>query len=357
MKKFEGFMAGANLGHWISQYNLYSELSKEEAYKKQNEHFDTYIQESDFERAAKWGLDHFRLPVDYYLFEDDNNPGVYDESRLAYIDFALNMCKKYGLNMLLDLHHAPGFTFNDGYDTEKNSLFTNEKQTQRYINIWKMFATRYKDEGDNLAFELLNELVIPDCSLWNKLWKRTAEEVIKINPNRKIVIGSNNWNAIEHLQYLDIDYRDNFVYNFHCYEPYMFTHQRASWNPNTDAYKRAVVYPFKLKEHEKYIKGCVPDTLPYYHLEVADKNFMYVYFKDAVDFIEKHDMPLYCGEYGVYETADDASAERWLDDTTSIMCELGIGHAVWSYRGFSRITEPQDNTVVSEKMVEYIARK
>ena len=58
--------------------------------------------------------------------------------------------------MLLDLHHAPGFTFNDGYDTEKNSLFTNEEQIQRYINIWKMFATRYKDEGDNLAFEHFN---------------------------------------------------------------------------------------------------------------------------------------------------------------------------------------------------------
>lgn len=357
MKKFKGYMAGANLGHWISQYKQYPELSKSEEYEAQNRHFETYIQESDFKRAAEWGLDHLRVPVDYFLFESDSNPGVYDEKRLGYVDFALNMCKKYGLNMVLDLHHAPGFTFNNGYDTEKNSLFTNEQQTARYIDIWRMFAERYKAEGDNIAFELLNELVVPDCSLWNRLWKRTAEEILKISPERKIIIGSNNWNAIEHLKFLDVDERENFVYNFHTYEPYLFTHQRASWNPNTDCYSRAIVYPFNRKEHEKWINKYVPDELHYFKRERMDKDFMWEYFQSAIDFRKEHDVPLYCGEYGVYQTADDASAERWLDDTTSILNELGIGHAVWSLRGFSRITEPEDNTVVSEKMIEYISRK
>ena len=357
MKKFEGYMAGANLGHWISQYDTHMEIEDEkERYLKVNEHFDTYIQESDFKRAAEWGLDHFRVPVDYYMFESDDNPGVYDEDRLAYVDFALNMCKKYGLNMVLDLHHAPGYTFNAGYDEEKNSMFKNEEQTQRYINIWLMFTNRYKDEGDNIAFELLNELAIPDISLWNKLWKRTADEILKISPKRKIIIGSNDWNSIEHLQFLDVIENDNFVYNFHTYEPYMFTHQRAFWNPNTAAYNHSVTYPSDQSEYADYIKKCVPDTLPYYHLERLDKEFMYCYFKSAVEFLEKHDVPLYCGEYGVYGTADDRSAERWLDDTTSILCELGIGHAVWSYRGFSRITG-ENNELLNPKMVEYISRK
>ena len=64
-------MYGVNLGHWISQYG-----------NKSHEHFGSYITESDFKRIAEWGLDHVRLPVDYMIFESDDNPGVYIESGL-----------------------------------------------------------------------------------------------------------------------------------------------------------------------------------------------------------------------------------------------------------------------------------
>lgn len=360
MKKFEGYMAGANFGHWLSQarFGACDSETEQERYEFENRYFDTFMTEFDFKQVSEWGLDHIRLPVDYFHFEKDETPGVYDEKRLGYIDFALEMCKKYGLNMILDLHHAPGFTFNAGYDTDKNNLFGDPAKKQRYINIWKMFANRYKAEGANIAFELLNELVIPDISLWNSLWKETAEEVLKISPDRKIIIGGNNWNAIEHLQYIDFDLRDNFVYNFHTYEPYLFTHQRAEWNPNTDGYKRTVTYPFDYSEHRKYIDACVPMTLPYYaKLDRADKNFMYMYFEDAKKLQDEYDLTLYCGEYGVYGYADDQSAERWLDDTTSILCEMGIGHAVWNYCGFSRIIDADDHSKYNKKMVEYISRK
>lgn len=107
-----------------------------------------------------WGLDHVRLPVDYMLFESDDAPGVYDEARLDYVDRTLRWCKQYGLNLILDLHHAPGFFFGNG---DKNDLFTNRRSQERFIAIWKMFAHRYQAEGGNLIFELLNELV------WNSL--------------------------------------------------------------------------------------------------------------------------------------------------------------------------------------------
>lgn len=64
-----------------------------------------------------WGLDHVRLPVDYMLFEFDDAPGVYDEARLDYVDRTLRWCKQYGLNLILDLHHAPGFFFGNGDKT------------------------------------------------------------------------------------------------------------------------------------------------------------------------------------------------------------------------------------------------
>ncbi|MHB1154235.1 MAG: glycoside hydrolase family 5 protein [Eubacteriales bacterium] len=100
MYKNEGYMAGANLGHWISQYG-----------SKSHDHFSNYITESDIKRISEWGMDHVRLPVDYFLFEDDANPGFYREDGLIYIDRCIEWCNKYNINLVLDLHHAPGFFF------------------------------------------------------------------------------------------------------------------------------------------------------------------------------------------------------------------------------------------------------
>jgi len=125
MYKNDGYIAGVNLGHWISQYGSYASYS--------HEHFKTYIQEKDIARIASWGMDHLRLPVDYPIFESDENPGVFMESGLQYIDNCLEWCKKNGINLVLDLHHAPGFFFGHG---EKNSLLENSEMQDRFINIW-----------------------------------------------------------------------------------------------------------------------------------------------------------------------------------------------------------------------------
>ena len=149
----KGYMAGCNLGHWISQYGT-----------KGKDHYDNYITEPDLKRIAEWGCDHVRLPVDYMIFEKDDNPGEYLEEGLKYVDNAISWAHKYGLNVVLDLHHAPGYFLNHG---EKNNLFTNRDSQIRFINIWKFFAERYAAIGDNLRFELLNELSCEKSEQWN----------------------------------------------------------------------------------------------------------------------------------------------------------------------------------------------
>ena len=58
MKSMYGFMHGVNLGGWFSQCD------------HTDEHYDTFIGESDIAQISEWGLDHVRLPVDYDLVED-----------------------------------------------------------------------------------------------------------------------------------------------------------------------------------------------------------------------------------------------------------------------------------------------
>ena len=340
MKPLEGYMAGANLGHWISQYG-----------NKSKEHWDNYIRESDLARMKGWGMDHVRVPVDYFLFESDDAPGVYDESGLGYIDNVLGWCKANGMNMILDLHHAPGFFFGNG---AKNDLFTNRKSQERFINIWKFFARRYNDEGDNLIFELLNELVWDSAEPWNKLWREAADEILKLSPHRRIIVGGNHYNNVNELKNLTVDPDERIIYTFHFYEPFVFTHQRAGWMEHTRNYTKPVAYPFAPEEHTGFFGGQVPDYFK--GLELIDKRFLERYMQPVFDFVDATDKTVYCGEYGVIANADPASAARWLSDMADLLLSHGIGRAVWSYRGFSAITSP-DNQSCDAAMVDAVARR
>lgn len=339
MKPLCGYIAGANLGHWISQYG-----------NKGAEHWDSYITEADVARMAGWGLDHVRVPVDYFIFEHDDAPGVYDESGLKYIDSILGWCKKHGMNMILDLHHAPGFFFGNG---AKNDLFTNRASQERFLNIWRFFSKRYDSQGDNLIFELLNELVWSTAEPWNLLWQEAVAEIHKLSPHRRIIVGGNNYNSVNELKNLVVSDDERVIYTFHFYEPFIFTHQRAGWMEHTRNYTKPVSFPFDPKEHTAYFGELPAD---YQSRDIIGREYLAHFMHPVFDFVEKTGKTVYCGEYGVIANADDESAARWLSDMADLMLSHGIGHAVWSYRGFSAITSP-DNSTFDKAMVDAISRR
>ena len=123
--------------------------------------------------------------------------------------------------------------------------------------------------------------------------------------------------------------------------------------PSMVAYKTPVAYPFKVADHLAFYGGKAPE---YFNgRDVVDKRFLADYMQPVFDFIKEHDKTVYCGEYGVIANADNESAARWLSDMADLMLEHGIGHAVWSYRGFSAITAP-DNQSWNQPMVNAISR-
>ena len=100
MRSFVGYEKGINFGGWFSQC---------EHTKK---HYDEFIGESDFAAVSSWGIDHVRIPIDYNLIENGN--GDIQESGMMYIQKCIDWCKKYRLNMILDLHKTYGFSFDEG---------------------------------------------------------------------------------------------------------------------------------------------------------------------------------------------------------------------------------------------------
>ena len=84
-------------------------------------------------------------------------------------------CKRQGLNIVLDLHKAYGYDFNNAGDKEKNILFTNKMVQKRFVNLWIKIAEHYANET-HVAFELLNEVVEQEnAEAWNLLIAETVD--------------------------------------------------------------------------------------------------------------------------------------------------------------------------------------
>ena len=126
MKKMVGFEHGINLGGWLSQCD-YSQ-----------DRLDNFITEPDFQRIASWGLDHVRLPIDFNILENDD--GTYKQEGFDRIERAVLLAKKYGLNIVIDLHKTAGFSFDWG--EQETGFFDSEEYQQRFIDLWAQLAHR-----------------------------------------------------------------------------------------------------------------------------------------------------------------------------------------------------------------------
>lgn len=337
------FLAGVNLGGWLSQYRVASD-----------EHLSSFITERDIATIASWGLDHVRLPVDYPIVEDDATPGQYREQGLAYIDRCIEWCERHGLGVVLDLHHAPGYSFGR---LETNNLFESEQQLGRFVGIWKMFAQRYRSVGEHLRMELLNEVVEPTSERWNGLAHRTIAAIRAIDRQRTIVYGGNYYSSIDELANIDlVEKDDRIIYTFHFYKPLLFTHQHARWDAFAKAYQQSSEYPGRLPnlaafiaahpEYEQKNQELPTDTM--------DADLLLRYFRPALDFMQRTGRPLYCGEFGVVEGASIPSRIRWHRDVIDLLNAHGIGRAVWTYKAMNFPLVDAQGQVVSDELIRVV---
>jgi len=323
MKSFAGFQKGVNLGGWISQFAEYD-----------TNHFETFITRDDISYIASLGFDHVRVPVDYNVLETED--GKIIESGFKYLENCLSWCREFNLHMLIDLHECYGYSFDPlKKDMDRKKFFYDAELQSRFMNLWKEIAGRFKDYPDEVAFEPLNEVVLYEVAeAWNGIVKNYIQLIRSISPKSWIVIGGVNYNNVLSVPLLDPPYDDRIVYNFHCYDPQIFTHQGAYWMEQFPSdYRISYPQPTAVyqQEHKKLFNNedgpLFVDNIPEMGPDYFD-----VIFDAALKTAEKYDAPLYCGEYGVIDLADNHSKLRWLKDIHTAFARHSIGHALWNYK-------------------------
>lgn len=321
MREFTGYKKGVNLGGWLSQCG-------EGNYT--DERFRTFITEKDIERIASWGADHVRLPIDYNVIQ--NEDGSFKEGGFVYIDNCIEWCRNNDLKIVLDLHKAAGYVFDDAAYC---GLFTDMGLQDIFVELWKEMTRRYGKYSEYVSFELLNEITKKETAdIWNCIADRTIKAIRELNKDVRIIIGGYYNSSIEGLTALEKPLDENIIFTFHCYSPMIFTHQAASWVPQMSSDFR-ITYPGTVRDYDRIsheIFGWDYDREYNYDGDMIDTSYFERMFRNALEVSEKYNVPLYCGEYGVIENADIDGTLRWFADIHAVFEKYNIPRAVWSYK-------------------------
>lgn len=326
MKIWEGYQNGINLGGWFSQC-IHTK-----------EHYDSFITEEDFKKIAGMEMfsqkvDHIRLPVDYNLVQ--NKDGSFIDEGFRYIAVALEWCDRYGLNMVLDLHKTIGYSFDAG-EGEKG-FFDNDIYQEMFYSLWEKFSEHFGNRK-NIAFELLNEVAQKEVyGKWNKIAECCIGRIRRITAETPVIIGG-YWNNSVHAVKDLADFDDkNIVYNIHCYEPFIFTHQGAGWIKGMPENYRC-----SIKDSIKQLRCRCEDITPELLADFdgvwdcegqIDKNYFISLLKEAAEVSQKRNRLLYCGEYGVIDNALSDDRKIWMNEINKAFGYYGIGRAAWNYKG------------------------
>ena len=324
-KKFV-IRSGVNVSHWLSQSDKRGDARR------------NYITKTDFENIAKMGFDHVRLPVDEEQLWDST--GSKEAAAFELMHNAIQWAIAAKLRTIVDLHIIRAHHF----IAESNPLWTNPAEQQKLVNLWLQLSEELSQYPNNLvAYEILNEAVADDPEDWNKVLNMVIFAIRQKEPVRVIVIGSNRWQIPSTFPDLKVPPNDpHLILSFHFYSPMALTHHLAPWAPVAE-YTGPVNYP-----------GMIVDTTYYQQLSAAtvaamrgyangyfDQTILEQEMLPAIKIAREMNLPLYCGEFGVYPTIPNEIRLRWYRDICDIFKKNKIASCHWCYKG--------DFPVVDEK--------
>jgi hypothetical protein len=136
------------------------------------------------------------------------------------------------------------------------------------------------------------------------------------------------------------------------------THQRAYWTLLKDTGIQQP-YPGKVEGFEKLkpIFGAKEHFPPIEENTFFDIAYLEERMKPAIEFAQKYNKELYCGEYGAIDKADLQSRMNYTRDTNTLFEKYKFGRALWSYKrmDFPSITE--NNEPISPELPKILEVK
>lgn len=337
-----------HLRHGINMSEWFAQVYDPKGYTK--EHFESWNTARDIALIKAMGFDHVRLSVNpkpmFRNKEADQIPSDY----LAELDVAVKMILDQGLAVVVDIHPDGEF---------KQRLATDNEFVEQFADYWRALAQHYSSwDPEMVFFEVLNEPEARDAYRWYGVQARLAVAIREGAPKQTIIVAGARWSDDDDLVFMEPVRDANVIYNFHFYEPHLFTHQGATWGESYWHWLKNVPYP-STPENVKEAAALVPEpekrlNVTRYGMDRWNEARMDEEFAQIAAWGEHWNVPLVCNEFGVYRRAarpEDRAA--WISDVRKALEKHGIGWAMWDYSGgFGVVTKPNGEPVPDEMTVK-----
>jgi endoglucanase len=198
------------------------------------------------------GFDFVRMPLDPAAFLSSKTENIREEM-FAEIATSIDLITQSGLKVILDLHVVPAGG-NRGIGTME--LLQDKKLFDSHAELVKRMAKLLTNHiPETVALELFNEPT-SDCKgaeadRWSGQIKQLHAAAREVSTKVTLILSGACWGSAEGLAALDPKEfaDDNLVWSFHSYDPFILTHQGATWTG--DFMPHVYGLPFPLHSADK----------------------------------------------------------------------------------------------------------
>lgn len=305
------FVRGVNLSSWF------------EIWSPGHPNYRAY-DKNDFVNLKAMGVELVRIPLHFENLSSGSPEYKIHPLTYKFLDMACDWAEELGLYIVIDNHSYNG------------KFRPSPKDLERHLkSVWTQLAEHYKDRSDKVIYEILNEPNGISQADWQRIQGKTISLIRSIDSRHSIVVTGADWSGISGMNALKKYDDDNLIYTFHFYSPMLFTHQGADWS--NECFKKAAKVPFpyeKSRMPRVETKNSYDASLVSNYSKDGTEDAIRKEIQQAVEFSRKNNVPLWCGEMGVYDkTAPEDDRAKWYAIVSSIFEENGIPFTVWDYRG------------------------
>jgi licheninase len=317
---------GYNITNWL----------EETVFKDFGDYNQTFVA-----NLAKAGFKSLRLPIDLDRFAGkDAKTGGYklpvsvDEKLWTILDSFNTWTKADKISLTIDYH---------AYDKTLSMKDANSLETA--VQMWGKVAEHFATETrEDLFYELLNE---PELSFsdngqataadWWTLANKMITAIRAVDTAHSVLFGDVSWYGIDTLIQRTPLADKNAIYIVHFYEPFVFTHQGASWADLSSTHD--IPWPYSPERWSEYTStfGLDSAAVPSWVLDQAKnyatlgtKESLYNRLAQAKRWAVSNNVPVICNEFGVYEGRSRMEDRaRYYTDLIDVFDELQIPWQLW----------------------------
>jgi endoglucanase len=318
-----------HLKHGINASQWFAQVYDPKGYSK--EHFENWMTPNDMALIKSMGFDNVRLSVNPQPMFLNGHADELPPGYLAYLDAAVKMVLNQGLAVTIDIHPDSDF---------KARLANQDDFVEQFCEFWRALARHYANlDPDLVFFEMLNEPEIRDRYRWQGIQAKVAAAIREGAPQHTIIATGANFSADDELLFLEPLADANVIYNFHFYDPHVFTHQGATWGVNFwHNEKSGLAYPSN-RESAGKVAAQVPEEIDRlyilrYGMEHWDAARIDGEILQVADWARRRNLAVVCNEFGVYRKyAGPQDRAAWIQDVRTSLEQHGMGWAMWDYNG------------------------